>query len=110
MRERTEFILTLDTTDTSNEGVVRLLRGSRNLALPINTRTRLIVSSTDVIHSLAVPALGLKVDAVPGRLQQIFTNPSRVGIFYGQCSEICGRGHSFIPISIITIPSKEFEL
>lgn len=78
----------------------RLLGCSRDLWFPVNTTSRLLVSSTDVIHSFAVPALGLKVDAMPGRINQLYVNPSRVGVFYGQCSEICGSNHSFIPIRV----------
>jgi heme/copper-type cytochrome/quinol oxidase subunit 2 len=58
------------------------------------------VSSTDVIHAFSVPGLGLKVDALPGRINQLYCNPSRVGSFFGQCSEICGSNHSFIPIDV----------
>lgn len=78
----------------------RLLGCSSDLWLPVNTSSRILVSSTDVIHSFAVPALGLKVDALPGRVNQLYVNPRRLGGFYGQCSEICGSNHSFIPIRV----------
>lgn len=78
----------------------RLLGCSEDLFMPVNTTSRLLISSTDVIHSFAVPSLGLKVDALPGRINQLFSNPSRVGSFFGQCSEICGSNHSFIPIRV----------
>ena len=87
----------------------RLLGCSRDLYLPVNTVSRILVSSTDVIHSFAVPSLGLKVDALPGRVNQIFVNPSRVGSFYGQCSEICGSNHSFIPISLKVCGLLEYD-
>lgn len=80
--------------------VPRLLNCSSDFFLPVNTTSRLLITSTDVIHSFALPTLGLKVDALPGRINQLFTNPSRVGLYFGQCSEICGSNHSFIPISI----------
>jgi heme/copper-type cytochrome/quinol oxidase subunit 2 len=66
---------------------------------------RFVTTSSDVIHSFAVPALGLKLDAVPGRLNQQFVLPNSVGLFYGQCSEICGANHSFMPISLEILSS-----
>jgi cytochrome c oxidase subunit 2 len=69
-----------------------------------------LITSTDVIHSFSVPSLGLKVDALPGRINQIFSAPSRIGIFFGQCSEICGSNHSFIPIRIKVSNIKDFDL
>jgi len=80
--------------------VPRLLTCSSDFFLPVNTTSRFLITSTDVIHSFALPSLGLKVDALPGRINQLFTNPSRVGLYFGQCSEICGSNHSFMPISI----------
>lgn len=67
---------------------------------PIQTETRLLVTSGDVLHSFAVPSLGLKVDAVPGRLNQASFMIKRQGVFFGQCSEICGANHSFMPIVV----------
>lgn len=78
----------------------RLLGCTSDFFIPVNTTSRLLITSTDVIHSFSLPALGLKVDALPGRINQLFSNPSRVGIFFGQCSEICGSNHSFIPIRV----------
>ena len=68
--------------------------------LPVNRTSRLLISSTDVIHAFAIPGLGLKVDAVPGRVNQLLTTPCLSGIYYGQCSEICGANHSFMPIRV----------
>lgn len=78
----------------------RLLGASSDLVFPVGLTSRIIISSSDVIHSFAVPSLGLKVDAFPGRINQLFVNPSRLGAFYGQCSEICGSNHSFMPIRV----------
>nr|YP_010535755.1 cytochrome c oxidase subunit II [Rhipicephalus evertsi]QLD97260.1 cytochrome c oxidase subunit 2 [Rhipicephalus evertsi]QLD97273.1 cytochrome c oxidase subunit 2 [Rhipicephalus evertsi]UYB78797.1 cytochrome c oxidase subunit II [Rhipicephalus evertsi] len=78
----------------------RLLDTDNNLVLPINTNIKYLISSMDVIHSWTVPSLGLKMDAVPGRLNQAFSMSGRPGMFYGQCSEICGANHSFMPISL----------
>lgn len=76
----------------------RLLDVRENFYIPIKCQIRLLVMSDDVIHSFAVPSLGLKVDAVPGRLNQINLLVNRPGLYFGQCSEICGVNHRFIPI------------
>ena len=78
----------------------RLLDVDNNLVLPINVQIRLLVSSVDVIHSFTVPSLGFKVDAIPGRINQVNLYINRPGLFYGQCSELCGTNHRFIPIVI----------
>ena len=85
---------------SSDSDFPRLLGCSSDLFVPVNTTSRLLITSTDVIHSFALPSLGLKVDALPGRINQLFSNPSRVWRFFGQCSEICGSNHSFMPISL----------
>lgn len=69
----------------------------------------MLITSTDVIHAFALPTLGLKVDALPGRINQLFTNPSRVGLYYGQCSEICGSNHSFMPISLKVCSLSDYD-
>ena len=76
--------------------------------LPVNILIRSLVSSADVIHSWTIPSLGIKVDALPGRLNQIFLFSKQIGLFSGQCSEICGSNHSFIPILAIISTPKEF--
>lgn len=88
----------------------RLLDVSENFLIPIKCQIRLLVLSDDVIHSFAVPSLGLKVDAVPGRLNQIRINVDRAGLFYGQCSEICGVNHRFMPIVIEVTKLKKILL
>jgi len=89
-------------------GEYRLLEVDNRLILPLNTEIRILVTAADVIHSWTIPALGVKVDAVPGRLNQLGFTINLSGIFYGQCSEICGANHSFIPIAIETINIKHF--
>ena len=89
----------LPSNDLERSGF-RLLDVDNRTILPINTQVRVLVSAADVIHSWTVPALGVKVDAIPGRLNQIRFNINRPGLFFGQCSEICGANHSFIPIVI----------
>ncbi len=81
-------------------GEFRLLEVDNRLTLPWGVPTRILVTAADVLHSWAVPRIGIKVDAIPGRLNQVTTTPLQSGIFYGQCSEICGANHSFIPIAI----------
>nr|YP_010883361.1 cytochrome c oxidase subunit II [Rhingia binotata]WIF29687.1 cytochrome c oxidase subunit II [Rhingia binotata] len=86
----------------------RLLDVDNRIVIPTNHQIRILVSAADVIHSWTIPALGVKVDATPGRLNQtnFFTN--RPGLFFGQCSEICGANHSFMPIVIESVPSNYF--
>lgn len=91
------------------EGQHRLLDTDNSLVLPTNISVRVVTTATDVIHSWAVPALGLKADAVPGRLNQIRFLINRPGIFYGQCREICGANHRFIPIKIEAVPLTVFS-
>ena len=81
----------------------RLLKVDNSLYLPVKTKVRLLMTSADVIHSWAVPALGIKLDACPGRLNQTSTFIKRSGNFYGQCSEICGVNHGFMPISVVAL-------
>ena len=83
-----------------SKGDHRNLEVDNSLRLPFNSHIRLIVTSMDVLHSWAVPALGVKIDAVPGRLNQVGLFIDRPGVFYGQCSEICGPNHGFMPICI----------
>nr|YP_010890069.1 cytochrome c oxidase subunit II [Praya dubia]WJJ70093.1 cytochrome c oxidase subunit 2 [Praya dubia] len=87
-------------------GDLRLLNVDNKVNIPINTEVRVVVTGADVIHCFAVPSLGLKIDAIPGKLSQVNFLSKRPGIFYGQCSEICGSDHSFMPI-VINILSKE---
>jgi len=91
-----------------NLGEFRLLEVDNRLIIPINTEVRLLVSSSDVIHSWTIPVLGIKVDAIPGRLNQLGLTTNRAGVFYGQCSEICGANHSFMPIALESIKIDSF--
>ncbi len=89
----------IPTTDLSS-GDLRLLEVDNRLVVPIQTQVRVLVTGADVLHSFAVPSLSVKIDAVPGRLNQTSFFIKRPGVFYGQCSEICGANHSFMPIVI----------
>nr|AFV07470.1 cytochrome oxidase subunit II [Nycterophilia sp. n. SM-2012]AFV07471.1 cytochrome oxidase subunit II [Nycterophilia sp. n. SM-2012]AFV07472.1 cytochrome oxidase subunit II [Nycterophilia sp. n. SM-2012]AFV07473.1 cytochrome oxidase subunit II [Nycterophilia sp. n. SM-2012]AFV07474.1 cytochrome oxidase subunit II [Nycterophilia sp. n. SM-2012] len=86
----------------------RLLDVDNRVILPMNIQIRMLVSAADVIHSWTIPSLGVKIDATPGRLNQISFLINRPGLFFGQCSEICGANHSFMPIVIESIPLKYF--
>ena len=95
-------------TEDLADGDFRLLEVDHRVVLPTETDIRVLVTSADVIHSWTVPSLGVKADAIPGRLNQLRFFIKRPGIFYGQCSEICGANHSFMPIVVEAIPLKEF--
>nr|ALO77375.1 cytochrome c oxidase subunit 2 [Clanoptilus assimilis] len=86
----------------------RLLDVDNRIIIPFKTQIRMMVSSLDVIHSWTIPSLGVKIDATPGRLNQISFFTNRTGLFYGQCSEICGTNHSFMPIVLESISPKYF--
>nr|YP_010156468.1 cytochrome oxidase subunit II [Laminaria rodriguezii]QQY84994.1 cytochrome oxidase subunit II [Laminaria rodriguezii] len=88
--------------------VFRLLEVDNRLVVPTNTHIRVLVTSADVLHSWAVPSLGVKVDACPGRLNQVFLFIKREGVFYGQCSELCGVNHGFMPIVVQAVNQDEY--
>ena len=87
----------------------RLLETDNRLVVPVDSKIRVITTAADVIHSWTIPSMGVKADAVPGRLNQTIFSTNRTGIFYGQCSEICGANHRFIPIKIEVVPIKNFS-
>jgi cytochrome c oxidase subunit 2 len=89
-------------------GALRLLEVDNRIVLPVKTHIRLLVSSSDVLHSWAIPSFGIKIDACPGRLSQGSLFIKREGVYYGQCSEICGINHGFMPIVIKAISPQKF--
>lgn len=95
-------------TDDLTSGTFRLLEVDNRIMLPENTHIRLLITSADVLHSWAVPSFGVKVDACPGRLSQASLFIKRLGTFYGQCSEICGVNHGFMPIVVNSVPVDTF--
>nr|YP_009402837.1 cytochrome c oxidase subunit 2 [Compsopogon caeruleus]ARX96194.1 cytochrome c oxidase subunit 2 [Compsopogon caeruleus] len=95
-------------TEDLELGQLRLLETDNHMVIPVNTHIRLIVSAADVLHSYAVPSLGVKVDAVPGRLNQTSLFIKREGLYYGQCSEICGVNHATMPIVIEAVPLSKY--
>nr|CAM33292.1 cytochrome oxidase subunit II [Meligethes matronalis]CAM33293.1 cytochrome oxidase subunit II [Meligethes matronalis]CAM33294.1 cytochrome oxidase subunit II [Meligethes matronalis]CAM33311.1 cytochrome oxidase subunit II [Meligethes thalassophilus] len=86
----------------------RLLDVDNRIVIPFNSQIRMLVTSADVIHSWTIPSIGVKIDATPGRLNQISFSTNRSGLFFGQCSEICGANHSFMPIVLESISMKYF--
>lgn len=110
---RRHFALKFDSymlpADMLERGHLRLLEVDKRVVLPTRTGIRLLVSSYDVLHSWAVPAFGIKLDGCPGRLNQTFIYIKKEGLYYGQCSEICGVNHAFMPIVIKAIDPEEFS-
>lgn len=103
-----EFDSYMIPTSDLNKGDLRLLEVDNRLIVPIQTQVRVLVTAADVLHAFAVPSLGVKVDAVPGRLNQTSFFLKRPGVFYGQCSELCGANHSFMPIVIEGVSLKKY--
>jgi len=90
------------------EGQPRLLATDRHVVLPVDTTVRVLVTSEDVIHAWAVPSFGAKIDAVPGRLNETWVRATREGTYYGQCSELCGVNHGFMPVTIEVVSKAAF--
>ena len=95
-------------SDDLTLGSFRLLEVDNRLVLPVNRHIRLLITSADVLHSWAVPSLGIKTDACPGRLNQASLFIKRIGTFYGQCSEICGVNHGFMPITVRSVKDQVY--
>lgn len=91
------------------EGQPRLLATDNNVVVPVDTKIRLLLTSSDVLHAWAVPAFALKTDTVPGRTNEIWFQAEKTGIFYGQCSELCGAGHGFMPIAVEVVSQEDFD-
>ena len=105
------YMLSTETIINKNYvGFLRLLETNKRVLLPSNTHIRLLVTSVDVLHSWTIPSFGVKVDACPGRLNQLNIFIKRAGVFFGQCSEICGVNHGFMPISLFVVPSVQFQV
>lgn len=90
-------------------GQIRLLDVDNRLIVPVDTKIKFIITATDVLHSWAMPAFGIKRDAVPGRLNETWAQIEKEGVYYGQCSEICGKDHGFMPISVQVVPKDQFN-
>ncbi|MDX1923681.1 MAG: cytochrome c oxidase subunit II [Rickettsiaceae bacterium] len=90
-------------------GQKRLLEVDNRVVIPQNTTIRFLISAADVIHSFTVPSFGFKVDAVPGRINETYVRVPKAGIYYGQCSEICGVNHGFMPIAVEVVSKEDFD-
>lgn len=90
-------------------GQRRLLEVDNRVVLPVGVDVRILVTAGDILHSWAVPALGIKLDAVPGRLNETWAHIVEPGVYYGQCSELCGTNHAYMPIAVEAVPQDRFE-
>ena len=79
------------------------------MVVPVNKVVRVQITGADVIHSFAVPSFGIKIDAIPGRLNETWFKATKEGIYYGQCSELCGKDHAFMPIAVRVVKDQEFD-
>ena len=91
------------------EGDHRQLSVDNQLVVPVDTNVRVLITGADVIHSWAVPAFGVKKDAIPGRLNETWFHANKIGTFYGQCSQLCGVGHGFMPIVVDVVSKDDFN-
>ncbi|VAW16771.1 Cytochrome c oxidase polypeptide II [hydrothermal vent metagenome] len=90
-------------------GQHRLLEVDNRVVVPVNTTVRLVLTAADVIHSWAIPAFGVKIDTIPGRLNEAWFRAEKTGTYYGQCSELCGIRHAFMPIAVDVVSTEEWE-
>lgn len=93
----------------AEEGQKRLLSTDNPVVVPVGTNIQILVTAADVLHAFALPSAGVKRDAVPGRLNETWMRIDKPGIYYGQCSEICGTGHAFMPIEVHAVSKEEFN-
>ena len=89
-------------------GQPRLLAVDNEMVVPVNKVVKVLVTGADVIHSFAVPSFGIKIDAIPGRINETWFKAEREGMYYGQCSQLCGRDHAFMPIAVHVVSEKEY--
>jgi len=92
-----------------SEGQVRLLSTDTQVVLPVDTDIQLLISAGDVLHSWTIPAFGVKMDAIPGRWNEAWVNISKPGVYYGQCSELCGKDHAYMPIEIKAVSKEDYK-
>lgn len=104
-----EFDAFIVPEDELKEGQLRLLATDNNVVVPVGKKVRVLTTSSDVLHAFAVPAFGVKMDSVPGRTNETWFQVDVPGVYFGQCSELCGTGHGFMPITIEAVPEAEFN-
>ena len=103
------FDATILADDELKEGQPRLLSVDNRVVVPVNKVVRVQVTADDVLHAWAIPAFGVKIDGVPGRLNEVWFKAERTGVYYGQCSELCGVNHGFMPIRVDVVTDREFD-
>ena len=103
------FDATILADDELKEGQPRLLEVDNRIVVPVDKVVRVQVTADDVLHAWAVPAFGVKIDGVPGRLNEVWFKAERTGVYYGQCSELCGINHGFMPIRVDVVTAQEFN-
>ncbi len=104
-----ERLARMEATGGGEDDFPRLLAVDNDLVVPVDTVVRLQITAADVLHAYALPAFGLKMDAVPGRLNETWFRAEREGIYYGQCSELCGTDHAFMPVSVRVVSQDQFD-
>jgi cytochrome c oxidase subunit 2 len=102
------YMLTNESLKDNSIGLFRNLETNKRIVVPTNTHLRLLITAVDVLHSWTIPSFGTKVDACPGRLNQANLFIKRFGVFFGQCSEICGANHGFMPIVVVAFTSGQY--
>ena len=95
--------------DAKARGVPYRLAATEPMVVPVGKTVQLVITASDVIHAVALPAFGLKTDAVPGKVNETWFKAERTGVFYGQCSELCGVDHAFMPLEIRVVTQAQFE-
>jgi cytochrome c oxidase subunit 2 len=106
--QKFEFDSLMVQTKDLKPGQPRLLTVDNEMVVPVNKVVKVLTTGADVIHSFAVPSFGIKIDAIPGRVNDTWFKAERVGTYYGQCSELCGRGHAFMPIVVHVVTEQQF--
>jgi cytochrome c oxidase subunit 2 len=91
------------------EGDIRLLSVDNEAVVPVNKVVRMQVTGADVIHSFVVPSFGIRIDAVPGRLNETWFKAEREGLYYGQCSKLCGKDHAYMPIAVRVVSDQQYQ-
>lgn len=104
-----DFAALLKPDEEIGPGEERLLETDNRVVVPVDTVVRVLITSNDVIHSWAMPAFGIKTDAVPGRLNETWFKAEKEGVYYGMCSELCGKDHGFMPITVEVVSKEAFE-
>ena len=94
--------------DERKEGQPRLLAVDNEMVVPVNKTVRVITTGADVIHAFAVPSFGIKIDSIPGRINETWFKATREGVYYGQCSELCGKDHAYMPIAVRVVSEQAF--